>query len=471
MTVGIHGLGLHVPRWRVGRQALAEAWGHADAGGCRSVANADEDVVTMGVAAALDALREDAGQLRVDAVLFATTSPVFAEGSHAAIVAEALGMSPRLAVDVGSTLRGGLDALQLAAELVRGGSASGVLVVAADRRELPPGSVHERNAGDCAAAVLVAAGPGMLTLVGSSTVVDHAAGIWRCSGQPNTQLADERFVERELLQPWLVRAAEQMVLDTHGLVRDDISQAVLASALPRCGPAAAAQLGLAATNGDSVRLIGFCGVAQPFVQLIEALRKREADERIVVAAAGDGATAVLVRVTDPAGFTQAVTSLNRALRYGRELSASAYQRLRGQLPVESVVPWTSPALLRREQGALLGLIGSRCRKCGALSFPTRRICANCHTIDDYDSEQLPRRGTLFTHTVEHLYPGPLHELIMGVVELGDVRFYTQITDAVVSDCVVGAQVELAFRRLHDGAGFPHYFWKAVPSTEEPDDSE
>ncbi|EHB55591.1 protein of unknown function DUF35 [Mycolicibacterium rhodesiae JS60] len=470
MTVNIQALGVHVPRWRLDRQGLAATWGQAGPGGSRSVANADEDTVTMAVAAALDALGEDIDRARIDAVLFATTSPVFLEGSHAAIVADALGLSPRLTLDITSTLRSGLDALRLAGELVRGGSASTVLVVAADQRELPPGSLHERNAGDGAAAVLVSDKPGILALVDSGTVVDHAAGVWRRSGQPNTQFADERFVERELLQPWLVRAAEQVALDANGGVQQDIAQAALGSPLPRCVPAAGTQLGLATGSGDSGRLIGFCGVAEPFFQLIDALQGRNNTEQIVVAAAGDGGTAVLVRVTDQDNLARPIKSLKRALRRGRELSPSAYQRLRGQLPVEPVVPFASPALLRREQDGLLGPIGSRCRKCGVAGFPMRRICASCHSVDDYDAERLPRRGTLFTHTVEHLFPGPLNELIMGVVDLGEVRFYTQITDASAADCVVGTPVELVLRRLHDGAGYPHYFWKAT-TCEESDDND
>jgi hydroxymethylglutaryl-CoA synthase len=52
-----------------------------------------------------------------------------------------------------------------------------------------------------------------------------------------------------------------------------------------------------------------------------------------------------------------------------------------------------------------------------------------------------------------------------VVELGDVRFYTQMTDTDPDECRVGLPVELVFRRLHTGGGIPHYFWKAQAKVE------
>jgi 3-oxoacyl-[acyl-carrier-protein] synthase III len=56
---------------------------------------------------------------------------VFIEGQHATTVAYALGITPGRCLDVTGSLRSGIDALNLAAELVRSGVAARVLVVAA----------------------------------------------------------------------------------------------------------------------------------------------------------------------------------------------------------------------------------------------------------------------------------------------------------------------------------------------------
>jgi uncharacterized OB-fold protein len=74
--------------------------------------------------------------------------------------------------------------------------------------------------------------------------------------------------------------------------------------------------------------------------------------------------------------------------------------------------------------------------------------------------RLSRAGTLFTHTVEHLFPVPVNQLIMGVVEVDEVRVYTQVTDTEPDECAPGRPVHLVLRRLHDGGHLPHYFWKA-----------
>ena len=82
--VGIAAYGAYVPRFRLG--ASTTGW---NAGTERSVANFDEDSVTMAVAAGLDCLRGRDRQ-SVDGLIFATTTPPYAEKQCAAIIAEAL---------------------------------------------------------------------------------------------------------------------------------------------------------------------------------------------------------------------------------------------------------------------------------------------------------------------------------------------------------------------------------------------
>ena len=67
--VGIAAYGAYVPRFRLG--AGTSGW---NMGSERSVANFDEDSVTMAVAAGLDCLRGRDRQ-SVDGLIFATTTP------------------------------------------------------------------------------------------------------------------------------------------------------------------------------------------------------------------------------------------------------------------------------------------------------------------------------------------------------------------------------------------------------------
>jgi len=53
---GIISYGAYIPLWRLSRDAIAEAWESASTGGERSVANNDEDTITMASEAAIDCL-------------------------------------------------------------------------------------------------------------------------------------------------------------------------------------------------------------------------------------------------------------------------------------------------------------------------------------------------------------------------------------------------------------------------------
>jgi hydroxymethylglutaryl-CoA synthase len=459
---GIEALGIHIPRWSLDRQALAQNWSAKSAAGARTVANFDEDALTMGVEAALRALGPDeSARAGIDAVLFATTTPVFTEKQHAAVVAAALHIPADQCVDLTGSLRSGLDAVRLACGLVRGGTARHVLVIAADRRDLQPGGVHERVSGDGAAAVVIGTDSVILSLVSQASFSDPAAGIWRSPEDRWSRVADDRFVATELLAPWLVEAAGR-ACTMAGFGADDVHAAAFAAPLARVEASVSNRLGLTApsSSGDIDRDIGYTGVAHPFLQLAFALKDRQPGERVLIAAAGDGATALLGSIRDRGDLGEPASQIAAALRRRRELPVGMYQRMRGQLPVEPVNPSTSEMLLRREQSVGLELRGTRCGKCGRAHFPPRRICLECRTVDLMDTLELPRSGTLFTHTVEHLFPVPVNELIMGVVEVGDVRVYTQVTDTAPNECAPGRPVDLVLRKLHDGGHLPHYFWKA-----------
>ncbi len=47
------------------------------------------------------------------------------------------------------------------------------------------------------------------------------------------------------------------------------------------------------------------------------------------------------------------------------------------------------------------LLGTRCRSCGEVFFPRRKVCANCLSQDAVDALLGPR-GTLYTYTYVHL---------------------------------------------------------------------
>ena len=133
--VGIINFGAYIPKYRLGADTVG--WHSTQE---RSVANFDEDTVTMGVAAGYECLR-GLDRKEVDGLIFASTTPPYSEKQCAAIVAEALDLSENLFTsDVTDVLKCGTSALRLAFDAVVAGSCNQKLVIVSDSRQGPPRS-------------------------------------------------------------------------------------------------------------------------------------------------------------------------------------------------------------------------------------------------------------------------------------------------------------------------------------------
>jgi uncharacterized OB-fold protein len=76
---------------------------------------------------------------------------------------------------------------------------------------------------------------------------------------------------------------------------------------------------------------------------------------------------------------------------------------------------------------------------------------------------LERRGHVFTFTTDSLYASPLPPTVVSVVELvGGGRIYLQMTDVQPEEVKIEMPVELTLRRLSEGGGLHHYYWKCRP---------
>ena len=116
--VGIAAWGAYAPRLRLSRKAVVEAnaWVapnlRSKGKGERSMANWDEDALTMAVEAARDALGSDDDRSQIDALYFASTTAPFADRLNAGIVSAALTLEKSItASDVTGSQRCGLTAL------------------------------------------------------------------------------------------------------------------------------------------------------------------------------------------------------------------------------------------------------------------------------------------------------------------------------------------------------------------------
>ncbi|MEO0998275.1 MAG: OB-fold domain-containing protein [Pseudomonadota bacterium] len=100
------------------------------------------------------------------------------------------------------------------------------------------------------------------------------------------------------------------------------------------------------------------------------------------------------------------------------------------------------------------LLGSRCGDCGMVAFPAGDSCAACGSTA-VAREELPRRGTLWTWTVQRFLPkapyagsvspATFEPYGVGYVELpGAVRVEARLTEADPGRLAIGMPMEVVF---------------------------
>jgi hydroxymethylglutaryl-CoA synthase len=113
---GIVSYGSYVPYRRLKRAAIAAVLGGPVGRGERAVASFDEDSVSMAVEALRDALKH-VNPAAVTSLIFATTTPPYAEKLNAAIVGAAALLPAEIrAADMTGSIRAGLSGLLQAAD-------------------------------------------------------------------------------------------------------------------------------------------------------------------------------------------------------------------------------------------------------------------------------------------------------------------------------------------------------------------
>lgn len=464
--IGIIGIGVHIPRYRLAGEVFAQVWGQA-ASGERAIANYDEDSLTMAVEASLAALegREARG---LDAVYFASTTPPYAEKSSAVLLATVADFGREvLTADLGGSLRAGTTALRLALDAVRAGSSREALVAAADLRSAAPGSELEPSLGDAAAAVVVGQGEVLATFEGAYGVAQEFTDVWRKADERLLQAAGDPAFVRAYGYERLIPEAVEGLLALTGLSRGEITRVVPCAPDARLAPAILRVLGFpdeTALKTPLLERVGNVGCASPLLGLAAALEEVEPGDRILVVGYGAGAETLLFRATarvrgrDRGWGVAAQLARGRPLRhYGK------YLQFRRLVATEVVRAFTGLPVLAREEAQDLRLHGQRCRACGAVQYPRRHLCWKC-SGKELDEHRLARRGKVFTFTKDHLVPTPDPPVIMVAADLeGGGRFYTQLTDCDPAEVGFEMPVELTFRRFHEGGELVNYFWKFRPA--------
>ena len=469
---GIISAGAHIPALRINRKVIADAWERRALGGERSVANHDEDSITMAVEAAVNCLN-DTARHELDGLYFATTTTPYLEKMNSAMIATALDMRREIVTsDFAHSLRSGLAALRAGLQSVQSGFAKKLVVAAADNRLGYPRSDQEQNFGDAGAALMLGDSDLIAGLEGDYSINNEMVDVWRTGEDKFVNTWEGRFVTGEGYTAHMIEVVSG-ILKKYGLKAKDIAKVILPAPDARSQQGAAKKLGfdLETQVQDSLmNSVGFCGAAQPLLMLAAALEKATPGDLLLVAAYGDGADAMLFKTTERVTEKYNRNSVESLLQnklplnsYPRFLS---FQNILAAESGEAVRLLPSATVTWRESNSLLRCHASRCRKCGELAFPIQRVCNKCQAKDEYDEVRISgMQGKVFTFTKDNLAGRSDDPVVVQTVcELEDgLRFYGLMTDCDPSTVELNLPVELTFRRFHEGGGFHNYYWKCRPA--------
>jgi hydroxymethylglutaryl-CoA synthase len=471
---GIISYGAYVPLWRLNRDAISSAWGRASLGGERSVANNDEDTVTMAVEAVLDCL---AGVDRniVDGLYFASTTAPFREKQCATLVAAAADLRTEIiTADFSNSLRAGTNALRAALDAVNGGSAQNIIVVAADCRLAYPRSDYEQHFGDAAVALLISKNEKAVANVKAShTISNEMYDVWRLDKDTYVQSWEDRFIiEHGYIEN--MSTAISSLMKKQNLSAGNITKAVLYAPTARTQQQLARKLGLdpkTQLQDLLVSNLGVCGCAHSLLLLVAALENAKEGDKLLVASYGDGSDAFLIETTAEVdkiktgrrGVKGFLASKLMLPTYERYLS---YRGILEPQPGESFRLFPSASVSWREHNWSIRFHGSKCKICGLVTFPIQRVCYQCQSKDSYEEVRLSdKKGKVFTFSLDNLAGRSDDPVIPQTViesELENARIYCIMTDCDPKEIKIGMSVELTFRRIYEGGGMYNYFWKCRP---------
>jgi len=464
---GILGYGTYVPHHRLRRTDIAASLGQPGGAGTRAVASFDEDSTSMGVEAARAALRT--ARVAVDHVLFATTSPAYAEKTNATTIRAALAVGlDGYAGDVGASVRSAFGAWR--AGLTGDGC---TLVVCADVRTGLPGGVDERDGGDAANALLLgdAAEDSVLAeYVGGASVTEEFLDRWRAPGDAAARVWEERFAEA----PYIAMAERALseALKKSGLAVGDIDRAVFSGVHSRAVRVAARRSGLPseALVQDRSDTIGNTGAAHAGLLLADALDAAAAGQVVAVVTLADGVDVALFRTTS--ALVEGRATRGHAQPPPRDVSYLDFLTWRGTLRREPPrrpdpsMPAAPPAY--RNAGWKFAVTASRCESCSTRHLPPQRVCFKCEARDQMTAENMSDvRARIATFTIDRLAYSMSPPVVAAVLDFdGGGRLLCELTDVDADSVRIGDPVELTFRRLHTANDVHNYFWKAKPVKEE-----
>ena len=338
---GFTGYGAYVPQFRLPAQEVARIWTNGKAGlpiNEKAVAGLDEDVITMSIEAARNALARSAiDPTDIRAVWVGSESHPYAVKPSSTVVAEAIGTAPHiLAADWEFACKAGTEAIQAAIGFVGSGMADYALAIGMDTAQGRPGDALEYTAGAGGAAFIIGPAESAVCVIeGSYSYATDTPDFWRRANETYPEHG-ERFTGEPAYFSH-VQAAAEYLMDTIGATASDYKFAVFHQPNTKFPVQVAKTLGFGQEQIEAGLLVPDIGntyAGSAMVGLTAILDIAEPGDRILMVSYGSGAGSDAFSLRATEALTQRRAAARDTQSYVKrriEIDYATYARIRGKL--------------------------------------------------------------------------------------------------------------------------------------------
>ncbi len=342
--VGIVGYGAYVPRYRLPATEVSRIWTDGKGGipiKEKAVPGLDEDVVTMSIEAARNALgRAGIDPTEIRAVWVGSECQPYAVKTTSTLVAEAIGAVPNVqAADWEFACKAGTEAIVAAIGFVGSQMARYALAVGMDTAQSKPGDALEYTAGAGGAAYLLGPAEESLAVIDHTySFVTDTPDFWRRAYQKYPEHG-QRFTGDPAYFKHIYEAGSAL-LEATGTMPEDYKYAVFHQPNTKFPQRVGAMLGFSKEQietGLLVPVIGNTYAGSAIIGLTAVLDVAEPGDRIMMVSFGSGAGSDAFAITVTDAILERRNQAPRTQDYisrRTEIDYATYARMRGKLVVK-----------------------------------------------------------------------------------------------------------------------------------------
>lgn len=469
----IKSYGIALPHFRIEDTVLHPK---GKKGVTKSVCFADEDLITLAFHAASNCFEVSSSGVEnsdlkpvvsgvepsnIDAILFATATPVFKNRYHASFLADQLGLPQgTLALDFVNSARSATDALLLANTLIDSGKFKNILVVSSDVYFPAIGKELSTPFGHAACAIILSNEKGIAEITAAKSYSSALAEEFSYKG--NDIQYDPRFCRDAGFKSNLTSSLKSFV--TNPKPYDAV---ILNSLYARMAGGIFAKAGFEETQfaKDSLSFkLGNTGAVHALLLLVNEI---ENDKKNILLADYTNGTNFFEIKSQGSGAEKPLQEQLKSFEFINTYQDYLLLRKAGNFnsaKYETKEMFSSEMMQEREKDTLQYLKGLKCDKCGTIYYLKSTRCKKCKA-EKFSSVQLATTGTVYTLTSEHYFPSSFPPIHMLVIDLdGGGRVTVQQTDTMYLEknkIEIGSKVKLVLRKMIENDEKPNYFWKAV----------